>query len=31
MTQDTQDGLKAAVRVDTADFRGHIDEMVRSV
>ncbi len=30
MTQDTQDGLKAAVRVDTAELRGHIDQAVRS-
>ena len=30
MTQDTHEGLNGAIRVDTAELRGHIDEAVRS-
>ena len=30
MTEDTGEGLKTALRVDTAELRGHIDEAVRS-
>src|SRR5512132_4661409 len=30
MAEDTAEGLKDAIRVDTAELRGHVDEVVRS-
>ena len=30
MGKDTAEGLKDAIRVDTAELRGHVDEVVRS-
>jgi putative transposase len=30
MAQDTAEGLKDTIRVDTAELRGHVDEVVRS-
>jgi transposase-like protein len=30
MGKDTAEGLKEAIRVDTAELRGHVDEVVRS-
>ena len=30
MAEDTAEGLKDAIRVDTAELRGHVDAVVRS-
>ena len=30
MAEDTAEGLRDAIRVDTAELRGHVDAVVRS-